>query len=250
MTGQWQPFDAAGMIEPPIVFADADILLVDKPSGMPSVPARTDRDPPSVVERLADRFGPVEAVHRLDRDTSGLLLLARSRAARAALGRAFEVREVRKRYLAISSGRLPAAAGTIHLPLGDDPLEPPRKRIDPILGRSATTRWRWIANAAGSGGPVSLVALEPVTGRSHQLRAHLAWLGAPIVGDRLYGPRGGVASPSAPLALLAASLGFPHPADGRWIEAEAALPSGAAWSLFGPEHYRVGRSADDSTFDQ
>ena len=242
--------EARGEIHPPIVFSDAEIVLVDKPSGMPSVPARNDRDPPSVVERLAGRFGPVEAVHRLDRDTSGLLLLARTRSARSTLGRAFELRKVRKRYLAIACGSLPAAAGTLHLPLGDDPLLPPRKRIDPLSGRRATTRWRLIATACVGGSPVSLVALEPVTGRSHQLRAHLAWLGATIIGDRLYSDRAGVYLQSAPLALLAARLEFPHPSNGRWIDADAAVPSGAAWSLFGPEHYRVGRNADASTCDQ
>ena len=232
-----------------VVFGDDHILVIDKPPGMPSVPARTPLDPPSVTERLAARFGPVEAVHRLDRDTSGLLVVARSSAARAALGRAFEARSVAKRYLAVVAGRLPRARGTICLPLAADPHTPPRQRIDPIIGRRAETRW-WVAGAAAAaGGTRTLVVLEPVTGRSHQLRAHLAWLGAPIVGDRLYG------GPAAELlALHAASLEFPHPLHGRSVSAEAPPPDTPTWTAFsvGLDQARrsVGRNADGPTCDQ
>jgi tRNA pseudouridine32 synthase/23S rRNA pseudouridine746 synthase len=206
----------------PIVFVDEHLVVVDKPPGIPSVPARTPLDPPSVTVRMAADLGWVEAVHRLDRDTSGLLVLARTPAARAALGHAFESRAVRKRYLAVVAGEPPGAEGLVHLPLADDPWRPPRKRVDPILGRRATTRWRRLAGAAFAGRPVSLLELEPVTGRSHQLRAHLAWLGAPIVGDRLYG--GGQAVTAAGrLALHAFAIDLPHPADGRRIELVAVV---------------------------
>jgi tRNA pseudouridine32 synthase/23S rRNA pseudouridine746 synthase len=196
-----------------IVFADDWLVVVDKPSGMPSVPARTPLDPLDVAAVLRDELGPLEAVHRLDRDTSGLLVLARSPTARAALGRAFESRSVSKTYLALVHGRPAADAGTIHLPLADDPERSPRKRVDPILGRRATTRWR-VRDCLPR---TAVLELEPLTGRSHQLRVHLAWLGCPIVGDRLYGrfddaPR---------LALHAAALGFPHPGDGRRLHFEA-----------------------------
>jgi tRNA pseudouridine32 synthase/23S rRNA pseudouridine746 synthase len=123
-----------------IVCADQHIVVVDKPSGMPSVPARSTLDPPAVATVMAAEWGPLEAVHRLDRDTSGLLVLARTAAARAALGRAFESRQVAKRYLAVVTGGPPAAAGAIHLPLADDPDRPPAKRVDPILGRRAPPR--------------------------------------------------------------------------------------------------------------
>jgi tRNA pseudouridine32 synthase/23S rRNA pseudouridine746 synthase len=217
---------------------------------MPSVPARTPLDPPSVVERLAAGVGAVEAVHRLDRDTSGLLVLARTPQARAALGRAFERRDVCKTYLAVVAGALPEDAGTIHLPLGPDPDQPPRQRVDPILGRRAESRWRRLAEAADGGRRLTLVALEPVTGRSHQLRAHLAWLGAPIAGDPLYGAGG-----STGLALHAARLAFPHPADGRLIDVHATPPAVRPWSLFGAALFDqawqdVGASADSPTRDQ
>jgi len=238
------------MTDPRIVFVDEHIVIVEKPAGMPSVPARTPLDPPSVAERLAGEVGAVEAVHRLDRDTSGLLVLARTPQARAALGQAFERRRVSKMYLAVVAGVLPAEAGTIHLPLAGDADRPPRQRIDPIHGRRAESRWRRLADAHDVDRRLTLVALEPVTGRSHQLRAHLAWLGAPIEGDRLYGSVGG-----AGLALHAARLGFPHPVDGRPIHVATAPPAVPPWSLFGSaladqDCWFVGTSAESPARDQ
>jgi tRNA pseudouridine32 synthase/23S rRNA pseudouridine746 synthase len=215
-----------------IVYADADLVVVDKPSGMPSVPARTPHDPPCVAAHLHTAYGPLDAVHRLDRDTSGLLLLARSTAARSELGRAFEARTVRKRYQAIVHGRPDQDEGIVHLPLASDPLRPPRSRVDPILGRPATTRWRLLEASPVPGRHWSLLELEPVTGRSHQLRVHLAWLGMPIVGDRLYPPVGAAAKepPTARLALHATWLAFPHPRDGRLVEVRSQPPACCAES--------------------
>lgn len=217
---------------PPLLFVDPHLLVIDKPAGMPSVPARTPHDPADVVAVL--RAGGVvattdmlEAVHRLDRDTSGALVLARTAAARAALGRAFESRVVKKRYLAIVRGET-APDGVIDLPLADDPDQPPRKRVDPTAGRRATTRWHRLAVVAREREVWSVVALEPLTGRSHQLRAHLAWLGTPIVGDRLYGQRP-EAEPRS-MALHAAWIAFPHPADGRLVSVTAPLPATRPWT--------------------
>jgi len=234
-----------------VVLIDDQIVVVEKPAGMPSVPARTPLDPPDVARVLrtlpefaGEEGGLLEATHRLDRDTSGLLVLARSQNARRSLGLAFERRQVRKRYLAVVKGWLPRPAGTIHLPLAPDPWLPPRQRIDPILGRPAISRWQVIATAAdapvsSTAGGWSLVELEPVTGRSHQLRAHLAWLGAPILGDHLYSNSAAAAqfsadppAPPAPLAafgeagrlcLHATRLEFPHPATGRLVSLQAPI---------------------------
>lgn len=238
------------MLRLPIVFVDDHVVVVDKPAGVPSVPARTPLDPPSVVERLVAECGPVEAVHRLDRDTSGLLMLARTSVARTTLGRAFEERRVAKTYLAVVSGNLPADHGTIHLPLAADPLDPPRQRPDPILGRRAESRWRRRASTQAHGQRFQLLVLEPVTGRSHQLRAHLAWLAAPIVGDRLYG-----GAPAERLALHAVRLMFPHPVHASPIECVVSPPTSEPWSLFAgaaldQRCWDVGTSADAPTLDQ
>lgn len=215
---------------PVILFADAHVVVVDKPAGMPSVPARTALDPPDVAAVLAGDCGPLEAVHRLDRDTSGVLVLARSAAARAALGRAFEERRVGKRYLAIVQGSPPAAAGTLWLPLAPDPLAPPRQRADPLLGRPAGTRWRLVRPAADAA--ASLLVLAPLTGRSHQLRAHLAWLGCPIHGDRLYG----TAAPRADhaLALHATGIDCAHPLNAGRLSLVRPPPARPPWNRFQP----------------
>ena len=216
---------------PGIVFIDSLLVVVDKPSGVPSVPARTPLDPPDVATRLAATHGPLEAVHRLDRDTSGLLVLARTSETRAALGRAFERGDVAKAYLAIVAGRPPQPAGELHLPLAADFDRPPRHRVDPVLGRRAATRWTTLATARlrPDEGEVTLVELIPLTGRSHQLRVHLAWLGCPILGDRLYGRD---PEPAVPLALHAAALGFAHPASGDPIRLESPPPPRAPWTWF------------------
>jgi tRNA pseudouridine32 synthase/23S rRNA pseudouridine746 synthase len=209
-----------------IVFADIDLIVVDKPAGMPSVPARTPLDPPSVASHLRAVYGSLEAVHRLDRDTSGLLVLARSTSARAALGRSFESRLVQKRYQAIVHGSPRHDEGIVHLPLAADLARPPRSRVDPIVGRPATTRWRLQAEASIPGQRWSCLDVEPLTGRSHQIRVHLAWLGMPIVGDRLYGA--GTRPSALRLALHATWLAFPHPRDRRLVEVSAEPPRWAA----------------------
>ena len=211
--------------------SDDDLVVVDKPSGMPSVPARTPLDPPDVVAVLAGRFGPLEVAHRLDRDTSGLLVLARSREARSGLGRAFEEGLVEKRYLAVVHGMPPERAGEIHLPLADDVASPPRKRVDPIMGRRSVTRWRALDASAWDGDPLTLVELEPLTGRSHQLRVHLAWLGCPIVGDRLYGLTD---RPQFQLALHATAITLPHPRDAGRVSLTSSPPDAPPWRTFAP----------------
>ena len=224
---------------PRIVFADADLVVVDKPAGIPSVPARTPLDPPAVAARLVAEFGPLEAVHRLDRDTSGLLVLARTHAARAALGRAFERGEVAKRYLAVVTGRPPEDEGELHLPLAADPDRPPRQRVDPVFGKRAATRWRLMATVTNGDAATSLLAVEPLTGRSHQIRVHLAWLGCPIVGDRLYGAAGRTTAGSPaepPLALHAARLELPHPSTGERLAVATPPRHAPPWDRFPAAH--------------
>ncbi|MGA0038426.1 MAG: RluA family pseudouridine synthase [Pirellulales bacterium] len=207
-----------------VLYVDSWLVVVDKPSGMPSVPARNPQDAAHVAVRLRDRFGALEAVHRLDRDTSGVLVLARHRDARVAMGRVGEQRLASKRYLALCGGRSPSKEGEVMLPLVADLDNRPRQRVDPIHGRRSHTRWTLVAEARVASAPWSLMELEPLTGRSHQLRVHMAWLGLPILGDPLYGRS--LAARHPRLALHAALLTFPHPHDGAILKilAERSLP--------------------------
>lgn len=216
---------ADGSLPPPrVLFSDGDVVVVDKPPGMPSVPARAACDPPDVAAVLATAMpvgeARLEAAHRLDRDTSGVLVLARHRAARVALGRAFEAGAVAKTYVAVVRGGPPSAEGEVRLPIAADPRRPPRQMVDPTLGKPATTRWTTIA-AAWPGPGSSVLSLEPRTGRSHQLRVHLAWLGCPVLGDPLYGRPGTMTA--GRLWLHAAAIAFPHPADGRPVTIRSPL---------------------------
>jgi tRNA pseudouridine32 synthase/23S rRNA pseudouridine746 synthase len=184
-----------------VLHADAWIVVVEKPPGIPSVPARDPREPSSLIDRLRLTIdGFVEAVHRLDRDTSGLIVVARSVESRRRLGMAFERGEVDKRYVAVVEGGPPSVQGTLHLPIAKASGAGPRYRADPILGVRAATRWRLLQTSRGEVGGRSLLELEPITGRSHQLRVHLAWLGSPIVGDPLYGKRSVAAGDAGRLA--------------------------------------------------
>jgi tRNA pseudouridine32 synthase / 23S rRNA pseudouridine746 synthase len=214
------PVFGAGVIaadEPRVVFEDDWIVVVDKPCGLLSVPGRHAQLRDSVVIRLRRRHADASVVHRLDLDTSGLLVAARDATTHAALQRAFARREVDKRYAAWLDGDVGADAGTIELPLRVDVDDRPRQIHDPVHGKPAVTEWRVVARALAR----TRVVLVPRTGRTHQLRVHAAHplgLGAPIVGDRLYG-RGGER-----LLLHADALAFTHPRTGARIELSSAAP--------------------------
>jgi tRNA pseudouridine32 synthase/23S rRNA pseudouridine746 synthase len=188
----------------PVLFSDDAIVVVDKPAGMLSVPGRGADKQDCAASRVQALHADARVVHRLDMATSGLLVMARGADAQRRLGDAFARREVRKRYVAVVHGRLPAAHGEIDLPLVADWPNRPRQKVDADHGKPSLTRWRVLSVDEASG--TSRVALEPVTGRSHQLRVHLLAIGHPIVGDTLYG------APAAPRLMLHASeLAFLHP---------------------------------------
>ena len=207
--------------EPRVVYADDQVIVVDKPAGLLSVPGRSGRLRDSVQTRMRARYphatGPL-VVHRLDLDTSGLLLVALDSATHAALQADFARRAITKRYIAVLDGALASPAGTIELPLRVDLDDRPRQLVDPVHGKSAHTDYETVAVAGGR----TRVALYPRTGRTHQLRVHCAHplgLGAPIAGDRLYG------GPTAPRLLLhAESLAFTHPKTGLRIELTSEVP--------------------------
>lgn len=202
-----------------MVFADAHLLVLNKPSGLLSVPGRGEDKQDCLSRRAQARYPDALIVHRLDMATSGLLLMARSLVMQRALSQQFERREVHKRYTAVVDGQLrPAASpegwGLIDLPIAVDWPRRPLRIIDAALGKPSQTHWRVLAfdDAAHN----TRLELAPLTGRSHQLRVHLQALGHPILGDTLYAPE--AAQAKAPRLLLHASaLGFVHPATGETL---------------------------------
>ncbi len=202
-----------------ILHADAALVVADKPAGLPTVPGRPVELHDCLWQRVRERFDDALVVHRLDMATSGLVLFARGIEMQRTLSRAFAQREVDKRYEAVVAGRIEREHGEIDLPLAADWPNRPRQIVDAARGKPSLTRWRVIAREAGR----TRLALEPHTGRSHQLRVHLAAIGHPILGDALYAPEP-MARAAPRLLLHACALGFAHPADGRAQRFESPAP--------------------------
>ena len=203
-----------------ILYSDDALLAVDKPAGMLSVPGRGEGKRDCVAARVQSMFADALVVHRLDMATSGLLLMARGAAAQRRLGIAFAQREVDKRYVAVVAGR-PPASGEIDLPLSADWPNRPMQKVDRERGKPSLTRYRVLDYDAAS--DTARVELEPLTGRSHQLRVHLCALGHPIVGDALYAPPA-IRSGATRLLLHACALRMPHPTTGQPLAFASAVP--------------------------
>ena len=194
-----------------LVFVDDTLLVVDKPPGMLSVPGRGAGVADNLVTRVTAVFADALVVHRLDQATSGLMLFARGAAMQRALSLRFEQRRVHKRYEAVVAGTPDGAEGEVDMPLRLDWPQRPRQVTDVFAGKPALTRWRALGPVPRGDGAATRMALFPVTGRSHQLRLHMAFIGHPILGDDLYAPL----PPRAPRLLLhATELGFEHPLHG------------------------------------
>lgn len=202
-----------------LLHADDACIVVDKPSGLLSVPGRGADLQDCLATRVQARFGDALVVHRLDMATSGLMLFARGIEAQRRLSRAFAQREVHKRYVAVVHGRVGPAAGEIDLPLIADWPNRPLQKVDLAHGKASLTRWRAVDVQADR----TRLELEPVTGRAHQLRVHLLAIGHPILGDALYAPPEALARADR-LLLHAAQLRFVHPANGAPISIESAVP--------------------------
>lgn len=215
--------------EPRIVHVDEALLVVDKPSGMLAVPGRGPDKQDCLSARLQARFADARVVHRLDMATSGLMLMARGLAAQQRLQQAFAQRQVDKRYRAIVQGMAdtglpPGQWARIDLPILLDWPQRPRRIVALQSGKPSLTHWRVIGRAGADG---TLLELQPVTGRSHQLRVHLQAIGHPILGDALYGDADTLAA--APRLLLhATDLAFRHPATDAPMAFHSAPPFAAA----------------------
>jgi 23S rRNA pseudouridine1911/1915/1917 synthase len=220
-----------------LAYEDESMLIVDKPAGLvvhPSAGHGSGTLVNALLGRAQARGEPLGSiagvgrpgiVHRLDKDTSGLLLVAKTDGAQASLMRQFGERSIEKEYLALIRGEAPAPQGRIEAPVGRDPRD--RQRMAVVAGgRDSVTEYRALA----SGGGYTLLALFPRTGRTHQIRAHLAYLGLPIAGDVRYG--GGIGPGGLGRQFLhAASLTLDRPLDGARLRAWSELPPDLAASL-------------------
>jgi tRNA pseudouridine32 synthase/23S rRNA pseudouridine746 synthase len=201
-----------------LVYVDEHLLVLDKPAGLLAVPGRGADKQDCLSLRAQQLWPDALVVHRLDMATSGLVLMARGIAMQRRLSRAFEQREVAKEYEAVVAGVLAEAHGVIDVPILPDWPNRPLQKVD-ATGRPSTTRWRRLAVTNDS----TRLALEPVTGRTHQLRVHLQAIGHPIVGDMLYAPP--VVQACAPRLLLHATrLQLTHPATGEPLLLESPAP--------------------------
>jgi 23S rRNA pseudouridine1911/1915/1917 synthase len=231
-----------------VIYEDDDLLIVNKPTGM-SVHAGAGNSRGTLVNALlgrgqnlsrggsqADALRP-GIVHRLDKQTSGLIIIAKNDYSHARLAESFRTRAVKKTYLALAEGKFESDTGRIDLPIGRDPVHRTRmkafadasgqrSRIASVRSREARTEWHKLAEF----GPVTLLEVQPHTGRTHQIRVHFSAVKHPLVGDSLYGAArelylGDTKIPATHRQFLhAAKLGFPHPRTVQWIESRAPLP--------------------------
>jgi 23S rRNA pseudouridine1911/1915/1917 synthase len=217
-----------------VAYEDETLLVVDKPAGLvvhPSAGHGSGTLVNALLGRARDRGEPLGSiagvgrpgiVHRLDKDTSGLLVVAKTDAAQASLMQQFGSRTVEKEYLALVRGDPPAPRGRIEAPIGRDPRD--RQRMAVVAGgRESVTEYEVLATGDG----YALLALRPLTGRTHQIRAHLAYLGLPIAGDLRYGGGEGPGGLRRHF-LHAARLSFARPLDGARLRAWSALPADLA----------------------
>ncbi len=201
-----------------VLHEDAEVLLVDKPAGLLSVPGKGPELADCLLSRVQAAFPDALLVHRLDRDTSGVMIFALTPHAQRHLGLQFEKRMTKKTYVARVWGQLPEKTGTVDLPLIVDWPNRPRQMVDQKNGKQAVTDWRVMR----SDNVETRVRLMPRTGRSHQLRVHMLALGHPILGDPFYAT--GPARDYERLMLHSESLRFRHPDGGRTLNFSVKPP--------------------------
>lgn len=214
-----------------VIFSDDHIVVVDKPAGLPTLPDGYDKAAPHLAGVLAPEFGRVWIAHRLDRGTSGVMVVARTPEAHRSLNMQFDGREVKKAYHALIAGEPPWDEYTVKLPLRADGDRKHRTVIDHGKGKRAVTHLRVLERC----GAFALLEAKPETGRTHQIRAHLAALRLPVLGDALYGGDAGPGDEGEPhidrTALHAHSLAFRHPVTLQSLSFEAPYPYDFARAL-------------------
>mgnify|MGYP000123746525 CR=1 FL=1 len=217
---QKRPFIYDPPIDPPykIIYQDDDLLVLDKPAGLLSVPGRPAEHKDSLSARIQTDFPSATVVHRLDLATSGLMIMPLNHTAHKHLGQQLEYRKVSKTYIADIFGQPVARKGIIEAPMIVDWPNRPRQIIDFDNGKKAVTHWRLLKEKEN----VSRVLLKPVTGRTHQLRVHMQYLGHPILGDDLYA-HDDAYDMTDRLHLHAAKIRFVHP-KGHWCRFTSEVP--------------------------
>ena len=201
-----------------ILHDDHEVVVVDKPTGLLSVPGKGAHLADCLLSRVQAVFPTALLVHRLDRDTSGVMIFALTPHAQRHLGLQFEKRQVKKTYVARVWGELAERTGTVDLPLCVDWPNRPRQHVDHENGKPAQTDWRVVKAGEGE----TRVRLMPRTGRSHQLRVHMMSLGHPILGDPFYAE--GPARDHPRLMLHSETLQFRHPDGGQGTRVTAKAP--------------------------
>ena len=197
-----------------LLYADDSLLVANKPSRLLSVPGRGEEKQDCLIRRVQTQYRDALIVHRLDYDTSGLLVLARGKAMHRSLSILFQDRKVEKRYVAVVDGRMESESGEVNLPLIVDWPNRPRHIVDFTIGKPSLTLYRVLSYDAAT--HTTRVALTPETGRTHQLRLHMQSLGHPILGDTLYATEQALAKADR-LQLHAEYLSFAHPETGETL---------------------------------
>lgn len=202
-----------------IVHLERDFVVLDKPSGLLSVPGKDPALADSIQTRAQHRWPGSSMVHRLDKDTSGLIVVAFNKRAHAKIAMQLELRTAEKSYVARVWGDMPGESGLVDLPIATDWENKPRQRVDYERGRPAQTEWRVLLRENG----VTRVNLHPLTGRTHQLRLHMMSLGHPVLGDQFYATGAALAAADR-LQLHAEKLRFAHPATGEPVHFTSPAP--------------------------
>ncbi|WP_286715140.1 pseudouridine synthase [Acinetobacter sp. UBA2581] len=203
-----------------ILYEDDDLVVIEKPAGLLSVPGRLPEHHDSAYLRVLERYPNAKITHRLDMATSGILMFAKNREAEVAVSKMFQARTVSKHYIALVQGEI-QTEGSVDVPLITDWENRPRQMVHFELGKAAKTLYQRLEYLPEQ--DISRVLLTPITGRSHQLRVHMLHIGHPIMGDKIYHPEP-TRSPLNRMALHASELTFTQPLSGHKVEILAPAP--------------------------